>query len=192
MSAARQHYETLLHKIDDLSQRQLNEYGTEITCKVGCFDCCRPPDSLFRVEVEPLQEAIRALSPQQKQEVEERLQAYEASERELCPLLENGSCSIYEGRPVICRTQGFALWLRQESQESGESEDIPAEGLMNWCSYNFQQKQPTKEDAFDVQRLNVMLSLMTSLHWPPAEARKDLVAVIREALNPENLTESSS
>ena len=193
MSSAREHYKTLLQKVEDLARKQKATYGEEIRCRVGCFDCCRPPASLFAVEVAPLQEAVKALSPSQKESLKERLLSFQREERELCPLLEDGGCSVYEGRPVICRTQGYALWFREPPPEAQPQEELPeGGGWMNWCAYNFHETKPRKEDAFDVQRLNVMLSLISSLHWPAELTRQSLTELLDEALHDTSSGETHS
>ena len=173
MSNVKEQYQRLLVKIEDLVQRQEETYQEDIRCQLGCDSCCRPPDTVFIPEAEIMKEAIRGLSFEQKDRIHKRFTAYSNQEDEMCPLLENGGCSIYEARPVICRTHGYAGWLRGEEGEDGE---------ISWCPLNFTEQKPTKDLAFDIERLNVMLSLIARLGWPEHPGRCSLEEVITEGL----------
>ena len=85
----------------------------------------------MRQAIEALPKETRAIIEQQAGEVTER----EAGNQPVaCPLLVEDRCSIYESRPLICRTQGLPLLL--------EAEDNEAE--IDFCPLNF-----TAPDAID-------------------------------------------
>ncbi len=191
MSSSNDHYNSLLRKIKELGQSQDEAYGEQIRCEAGCYHCCHPPDSLFQVEAETLEAAISALSTEQKERIAERLVAYEQDNSLLCPLLENGCCQVYESRPSICRTQGYALSFPQEQHVLQPSE-TPQTSTLSWCQLNFTEQQPNKELAFDVERLNTMLSLITSLGWPEQPPRRDLVPLIRSGISSKSLISKGS
>ncbi|MEM1009240.1 MAG: hypothetical protein AAGJ35_09555, partial [Myxococcota bacterium] len=92
--------------------------------------------------------------------------------RILCPLLEDSACQVYEARPVICRTHGFALHYQQDGQ-----------ALLGWCELNFTEQQPTEDLAFNIEHLSVLLSTMTRLGWPGEDARIPLVTLLQKALH---------
>ena len=109
-----------------------------------------------------MREAIEA-SPDKTRTVIER-QAREVIEREsgnrpvACPLLVDDRCSIYESRPLICRTQGLPLLI--------EAEDGEAE--VDFCPLNF-----TAPNAVDdlgeahlvpLDDLNLRLALVNLQH----------------------------
>jgi Fe-S-cluster containining protein len=167
-----QHYRALLDKIAALGAKQHAAYGEQIRCRVGCFSCCRPPDTLFAIEAQIVADAVRALSPATKEGIRQRLADYEAGERELCPLLEDGRCQIYEARPVICRTHGYAMRLRDDEGD-----------FLSWCELNFDAIAPDPAMAFDVEHLNTVLSVITRLGWPPEEARQALTEILHDALS---------
>jgi len=174
-------YQTLLDKIEELGRRQKARFGEQIRCRRGCYACCHPPDSLFRIEGEALQRVVAALPAGVHALVAAQLDAYEAGQRLLCPLLDeddDGRCLAYDGRPAICRTQGHALWLRHDEDAAAQT---GADGAMSWCELNFTEETPTRDDAFDVERLNVMMSLITQLSTQDAP-RVGLVPLLREAL----------
>jgi len=85
-------------------------------CQAGCGYCC----SQFEVEARPFEvfeiqayvakhfkpEQLRATIGRASANVEERKKATEhelLTLRQVCPFLVDGSCSIYEARPAVCR-----------------------------------------------------------------------------------------
>ncbi len=94
--------------------------------------------SVFAVEAATVHKAIEALPEETRAVIES--QAREVITREAerqpvaCPLLVNDRCSIYESRPLICRTQGLPLLI--------EAEDGKPE--VDFCPLNF-----TAPDAVD-------------------------------------------
>lgn len=172
-------YQALLEKIQDLGQRQDDAFGDQIRCGAGCFACCHPPDSLFQVEAETLEQAVRELPTEMKARIQERLTEYKADPSLLCPLLEDGKCTVYHARPSICRTQGYALFFKDTTPSQ---DDAPSKGDLSWCELNFTEQQPGRDLAFDVERLNTMLSLVTQLGWPNQPARRFLVETLQQAI----------
>jgi len=93
----------------------VSQNGKKIHCKKGCSWCCHQPVFALSYELEYLNDFVTRNFDQQKQkEVRKRANDKKQkldslSEKELmnskvpCPLLENGSCSAYEARPMACR-----------------------------------------------------------------------------------------
>jgi Fe-S-cluster containining protein len=99
---------------DKISKSELERAG-KAACKRGCSDCC------YRVVLASIAEVAAAaafieatFSVEQKVRLRERLYEYErqvapnfgydlGNLRPPCPLLIDGNCSIYSGRPVGCR-----------------------------------------------------------------------------------------
>jgi Fe-S-cluster containining protein len=98
-----------------------------------------PPETLFRIEGELVRDAVGRLSEKQRERIRERV---EDSERTLCPLLEDGACSIYESRPMICRTQGLPL-AQQNGDEAFE---------LDYCRLNF----VTVPQDFELERRHIL------------------------------------
>lgn len=102
-------------------------------CAAGCSSCCHQSISIFSLEGMVLERFIkRRLSPHQKENSKARTEYWlnifnqvtrdatidnpitEAeffqAEKQMtglrvpCPLLEDGMCSVYEDRPLVCRT----------------------------------------------------------------------------------------
>ncbi len=76
-------------------------------CRKGCDDCCRSlasPPRVTRAEWEGIAAALRQFSPDRIAQLLERTE-----NPRVCPLLDPqaGTCTVYEVRPIACRTYGF-------------------------------------------------------------------------------------
>jgi len=136
---ARQEYDSLTKAIDDFVAEVTAEHPEHVKCRRGCFLCCVPPRSLFRIEGERIRDAVAGLP----EEVRERIKArVEDDRRLLCPLLDNGLCTVYEKRPVVCRTQGMPLAVKN-GRNSFE---------LDYCRLNFEHVPP----GFELLRAHVL------------------------------------
>lgn len=75
-------------------------YATKCNCKAGCNNCCESI-TVFEVEFDAIQEQIT----KHKINLPKPLFLQRFTKR--CRFLVNNRCSIYEYRPIICRTQGL-------------------------------------------------------------------------------------
>jgi Fe-S-cluster containining protein len=80
-------------------------------CRRGCDLCCRSLSALPRVtaaEWDRMVAALGQLPAETAEAIIERLRTAEPGER-ICPFLQRdtGECSVYQSRPVGCRTYGF-------------------------------------------------------------------------------------
>lgn len=109
----------------------------ELPCRKGCCRCCIGPFPITLLDIEELRRGLSTLRPVKRQAIEDRARrqvrlaetAYprlmhnpfldEWTDAELdqlvtrfedlpCPALQaDGSCGLYEFRPLICRTMGI-------------------------------------------------------------------------------------
>lgn len=88
-------------------------YRRHLVCRAGCTACCQHHLSVFPVEAENIRQAVISLPSETRGTIASQAQATIASELSneavACPLLVEDRCSIYESRPIICRTQGLPL-----------------------------------------------------------------------------------
>lgn len=124
-------YRQLIKQVDKLTAKLSSHYAQHLVCRAGCSGCCHHHLSVFAVEaatvreaVEALPESLRARLQQQAREV---LELETRGERVACPMLINDRCSIYESRPLICRTQGLPLLIKAEDGEAD----------VDFCPLNF-------------------------------------------------------
>lgn len=151
-------YRQLIEQVDGLTARLSARYARHLVCQAGCSGCCHHHLSVFAVEAEVIREAVLVLPDDVRTIVES--QAHEVVEREAnrksvaCPLLVDDRCSIYESRPVICRTQGLPLLIEAED---GEQE-------VDFCPLNFTAPDAVEElDAahlVPLDDLNLKLALV--------------------------------
>jgi len=155
-------YKKFIEHVDQLSSKIQTRYSKHLNCRAGCAGCCHHHLSVFAVEAEETRAAIEALPIPIRSRVEER--AREVIKREAqgapvaCPLLIDNRCSIYESRPLICRTQGLPLLIEAED---GEQE-------VDFCPLNF--TEPGAIDDLDedhlapLDALNLRLALLNLEH----------------------------
>jgi hypothetical protein len=83
----------------DSECRRLEELHSKLmVCRRGCTSCCMD-FSIFPVEFFSIAEELKG------KEIKFNSKAKEGE----CPMLVEGSCSIYPSRPFICRSHGLPL-----------------------------------------------------------------------------------
>jgi len=90
-----------------------------VACRAGCWFCCTIPVAVTAFEAAMVRSAVLKLPEEEQQAIWERLQEHIAAQnqaladsngqriswRHRCPLLNGeGQCSVYEGRPLVCRS----------------------------------------------------------------------------------------
>jgi uncharacterized protein len=129
-------YLVLREKVDGWSERITSRYQTHIQCRAGCDSCCHHPLSVFGVEAEVVRQALSQLPDSLLENLLiPKQETIDPEFFESCPLLNQGTCSIYAHRPLICRTQGLPLLY--------EAEDGVQE--VDFCPLNFTQPGAVEE-----------------------------------------------
>jgi Fe-S-cluster containining protein len=136
--------ETLQENASGFFEKIMTKYSADMKCAEGCSKCCYTDISIFKVESERLLAWFNSQSSETKLELQTLWK--QPVEKGACTFLYNDRCSVYEARPVICRTQGAPLYLASENS-------------LDYCPLNFEQGDPPKEDWLNLERLNTMLSL---------------------------------
>jgi uncharacterized protein len=155
-------YRKFIKHVDLLTAKLQARYSKHLVCRAGCDGCCHHHLSVFAVEAEEARAAINTLPAAIRARVEE--QAREVIKREArgapvaCPLLVDGRCSIYESRPLICRTQGLPLLMEAED---GERE-------VDFCPLNFTAAGAVddldEDHLVPLDALNLRLALVNLEH----------------------------
>ncbi len=148
--------------MDQLAAKLQARYSGHLVCRAGCAGCCHHHISVFAVEAENARAAVEVLPVQIRARVDG--QAREVIKREAldepvaCPLLIDDRCSIYESRPLICRTQGLPLLMEVED---GEQE-------VDFCPLNFAEAGAIddldEDHLVPLDALNLRLALVNLEH----------------------------
>lgn len=101
-------YFLLQKKIDFYSEKLSKEHKNQMQCKKGCDMCCMDY-SIFPVEFYSILYDFRTKNIIPKISVEQK--------ENVCIFLKEGVCSIYQQRPIICRTHGLPLLFMNDNSE---------------------------------------------------------------------------
>jgi Fe-S-cluster containining protein len=140
------------------------KHQAHMQCKAGCAQCCHVDLSIFEGEaVAILQWAIN-LDKEKKQELLALLNSPEQTtvfkKNKACVFLRNNQCTIYEARPIICRTQGVALQYKSKINKDETQINVDV------CPLNFieQNSFPEQKEWLDLDRLNSLQSIAENFY----------------------------
>lgn len=117
-------YKQYLNTLNEVLKRYFEDQREYLCCKAGCSHCCEHGDYPFsELEFQFLLLGFFRIPPEEQKEVIKRIQALKEEYASLqdkkefshrCPFLsENGECTVYDYRGLICRT--FGLITKHES-----------------------------------------------------------------------------
>ena len=134
-------YHQLRKEIDSFCGSLEKMHLNHLNCKKGCDLCCMAisvfPVEFYAIQAELDLESLSRL-PVPRDEVQ-------------CRYLIDHSCTIYDSRPVICRTHGLPLLYM--GMESDEYELSLCE--LNFTEYDFEDFD--EENTFPMDRINSQL-----------------------------------
>jgi hypothetical protein len=135
-------------------------------CREGCDQCCHARFGVFELEAAPIRERLARMSKEDpKLRARVRAQADDPAHADRCALLVDGRCSVYEERPLICRSQGLPLLVDER---------------VDWCPLNFTDGSPPRESVLSLDALNAPLVALARA-WSGAElARVELATLARD------------
>jgi|SRR4030095_122955 len=89
--------------------RNLQLYGNQIQCRKGCSKCCSQIFNITPLDAWIISGHVKSLTPGARNSLKASAGKYKKGEP--CPALGNqGECTIYEARPVICRRFGMPIY----------------------------------------------------------------------------------
>jgi Fe-S-cluster containining protein len=106
-------YPELTAKVDAFFERAASRHGADMQCGSGCSDCCHARLSITSVEAEAIRHTIAAWSEEDRAAL--RAHAAAAAPDRCAALGSDGRCAIYEARPIVCRSHGAPIRLREGS-----------------------------------------------------------------------------
>lgn len=139
-------HEAALQKIDDAVTRASTLARDALSCRQGCSACCVEGLSVLPVEAALILSA--GLAPPARPQPGR------------CVFLdEDGACTVYPVRPVVCRTHGLALRGAEQSTAPSKprahlsvlGDDVSA------CALNYTERAPTTAEVLDAGRVMMLL-----------------------------------
>jgi hypothetical protein len=125
----------LTAKIDGFFTRVEARHGDDMQCQTGCSDCCHVRLSITAVEADAIRAALAT----------RRIELNAAPDR--CAALDaRGRCQIYDARPVVCRSHGVPIRLREAS--------LP---VVRNCFRNFTHTAPAADCVLDQETLSTLV-----------------------------------
>ena len=137
-------YKVLLTEIDRHSAILEDLHFKHMQCRNGCDLCCID-FSVFPVEFYFILNELKKKNFKPESGVN--------TENEICVFLKNNSCTIYEQRPIMCRTHGLPLLY---ANDNGEWELSACE--LNFTEFDFDEF--TDENTLPQDKYNSKLFLI--------------------------------
>lgn len=165
---AQQALVTLRTRVDAHFERAAAAQPDQIHCRLGCDGCCAPGLSVFGIEAARIADALARMAsdnPALRQLVRQRGRTADTLDR--CALLVAGRCTVYEARPIICRSHGVAV--------------RDPDGEVSHCTLNFDTDAPAAGTVLDLDAVNQPLAVMA--HMFDDGQRVELAALARGGLD---------
>ncbi len=141
-------YRELAARVDAFFARVTARHGHEMQCRPGCDACCRVHPGIPRGEAAEITALVRSLAPGARARLAARA---EQPRDDRCPALEDdGRCAVYAARPLVCRSHGVPVRMR-------DARSLP---VVSSCHLNFVARGPQAADAdcvLDQETLSTIL-----------------------------------
>lgn len=151
--------DSLQANVSSFFERFHMRYAAQMKCARGCAKCCRVELHVFPVEAESILRWWKGRSSAQRNELAQLWREGQggACEQPKCVFLVNENCTVYESRPIICRSQGLPLKVKSLIDSDSESEKIE----LSLCELNFVEDDslPSAGEWLDLERLNTLLAI---------------------------------
>jgi hypothetical protein len=175
-------YAELVAKVDVFFERVVSRHGPEMQCGSGCHDCCMVQLSVTQVEADAVRAELVTLSEEARARLRERARA--PREDRCVALDDDGRCAFYEARPLVCRSHGAPIRMRDAAHGPRALPVIDA------CPRNFPSGLAAIEDACVLDQ-TTLSTLLYAVDLERARAagleagrRVPLVEVVLEATGP--------
>ncbi len=133
-------YQTLVLQIEALCGYIKKIHGDSIVCRAGCDECC-VNFTIGAGEFAALKDKILTLP-----------ECSGNKDRGSCFFLNGGLCSIYENRPVICRTHGLPVRFADDNGNMEYSSCVKNSGIIM-----------NESNTIDIDSINEKLAILNML-----------------------------
>jgi len=157
----------LTAKIDAFFSRVEARHGGDMACQTGCSDCCHVRLTVTTVEAAAITAHLEALPADERATLARRAAG---SPPDRCAALDAlGRCQIYAARPVVCRSHGAPIRMR----EGG----LP---VIQSCYRNFTHTTPDADARPHPETLSAMvLAVDRAAGATGTEPRIDLASLLQ-------------
>jgi hypothetical protein len=167
-------YRELTARVDAFVARVAARHPDDLRCRPGCDGCCRTRPTVAAVEAD----AIAAWAAAQPAAVRAAIAAaarrpVDVADLRCAALDDDGRCRIYPARPLVCRSHGVPVRLR-------DPRGLP---VVTACELNFTARGPGAADAdcvLDQELVSTTLGLIDRAAAGGADPRprRDLADVL--------------
>lgn len=140
-------YRDLLAKVDGKFSQIFERNPQQFQCGKGCHSCCVAGITVSPIERENIGHYLRSHSIAE-------IELTREPEKFCSFLTAIGTCSIYEARPVVCRTQGAPLELLKEDGDM----------LRDVCPLNFTSSDLSRLPNSDVLATETIQTILAALN----------------------------
>lgn len=168
---------SLLAKVDGFERRVRTERASDMECRSGCDACCHARLAVCDIEAAAMREALAAL---ETEELADLLAMNDEASGRCVMLRRDGSCSVYQARPLVCRTQGLPLRYPEGSLAPDTVFARSERGPITWCPLNFRHEPPRPADVLDAERVDLMLAVSNRDYGGSPEHRAKLDELVRD------------
>jgi Fe-S-cluster containining protein len=134
-------YGELAAKVDAFFTRVHARHGDDMQCAAGCFDCCAPGLTITTAEADAVRALVATWDAARRAELA-------IEQRAGCAALDaGGRCRIYAARPIVCRSHGAPIRLR-------EGRSLP---VVQACAKNFRRTEADADCVLDQSTLSALV-----------------------------------
>ena len=127
-------YRELAAKVDAFFDRVQARHGEYMNCNSGCHHCCHVSLSITGVEADAIRAEAAGWTAERKRALTANLA--HASPTRCAALDDKGRCLVYSARPIVCRSHGAPIRMRNERS-------LP---VVQACAENFTAHGPAAAD----------------------------------------------
>ena len=135
-------YRTLISQIDAIIGHISQIHADSIQCRAGCSECC-VNFTVGAGEFTAIKKSLHSALPEHISGNKDKGE---------CFFLKDNLCSIYEIRPIICRTHGFPVRYKNERDETAYAS----------CDKNGQTDM-NESNTLNIDEINEKLAILNKL-----------------------------
>lgn len=179
-------YDDLRARVDVIADEIASRRRGDLACGRGCTLCCHVQLQVTPVEARSVQLALAALDDEARERIRRRgLALLEApgpppADAPCAMLEQDGSCAIYEDRPIACRMAGHALLYPRRRVAEDAVRATMANGAVTWCELNYLEQKPRSEDVIQAGHVESSLAKVDARAVRVPYKRRSMVSIAIE------------